>query len=64
MKKGIVILSYKYWKKYWQERFTSFHLDIEHLISEKFPEYISDGGVPKGYVGDTRRFQFPTHVIN
>mgnify|MGYP003951124517 CR=1 FL=1 len=50
--------------EYWQERFTSFQLDIEHLINEKFPEYISDGGVPKGYVGDTRRFQFPTHVIN
>lgn len=50
--------------EYWQERFESFNLKLEHLNNEKFPEYIESGGVPKGYKGNTSRFNFPTRIIN
>ena len=50
--------------EYWKERFEYFNLHYNHIDEEKFPNYIKSGGVPKGYRGDTKRFEFPSQIIN
>ncbi len=48
---------------YWSEKFDSLNLSFDDLNLEKFPESISNCGIPNNYSGNTDRFDFPTNKI-
>ena len=48
---------------YWAEKFDSLNLSFDNLNKEKFPDNISNCGVPNNYIGNTDRFNFPTNKI-
>jgi len=49
MKKGIVILSYKYWKKYWQERFNNPLSDLETFRTNSKNQLVEIGNRTNSY---------------
>ncbi len=49
--------------QYWQERFDSFNLNLDHVLKENFPKFAKTGEIPKGYEGNKERFEFPTNKI-
>ena len=49
--------------QYWQERFDSFNLNLDHVLKENFPKFTKAGGIPKGYEGNKERFEFPKNKI-
>ncbi len=48
---------------YWAEKFDSLNLSFDNVNKEKFPDNISNCGVPNNYIGNTDRFNFPTNKI-
>ncbi len=48
---------------YWSEKFDSLNLSYDDIKQEKFPESISNCGIPNNYTGNTDRFDFPTNKI-
>ena len=48
---------------YWSEKFDSLNLSYDDIKQEKFPESISNCGIPNNYNGNTDRFDFPTNKI-
>tara|TARA_B100000963_G_scaffold361866_1_gene400410 strand:- start:1072 stop:3042 length:1971 start_codon:yes stop_codon:yes gene_type:complete len=48
---------------YWSEKFDSLNLSFDDIKLEKFPENISNCGIPNNYTGNTDRFDFPTNKI-
>lgn len=48
---------------YWSEKFDSLNLNFDDINQEKFPESISNCGVPNNYTGNTDRFDFPINKI-
>ena len=48
---------------YWAEKFDSLNLSFDNVNKEKFPDNISNCGVPNNYIGNTDRFHFPKNKI-
>ena len=48
-RKGIVILSYKYWKKYWKKRFTNPLSDLETFVTNNKNKLIEIGNRTNSY---------------
>lgn len=48
-KKGIVILSYKYWKKYWKQRFKNPLSDLETFITNDRNQLVEIGSRTNSY---------------
>lgn len=48
-RKGIVLLSYKHWKKYWKKRFTNPLSDLETFVSNNKNELVEIGNRTNSY---------------